>query len=78
MTLHEDLVEVSREYLGFAAERFVRIVLQHIGLAPVDITESDLGRFAAEISAAAGKSLTEAQKEEFRRDVLNLAGQVRT
>jgi len=69
---YTELLEVTRKYLGFAAPRFVKIVLQHIGSTPSNVDKDDLKRFAEEISVAVGKALNSERKAQFKQDVLDL------
>ncbi len=43
LTLHDELVDISRDYLGPAAERFIeRQVSTHLHKKPVEVTAQDL------------------------------------
>ena len=50
---YEQLIEISKDYLGPAAERFVRRQIEfHLEKNPHDLTKDDIGRLAEWIATA--------------------------
>jgi hypothetical protein len=74
-TVYEQVVEVTAEYLGPAAERFVaREVEAHLGKKPKDLTRADVIKLH-DWSKLAIALLTEDSKmvEEFSSNLLAIA-----
>jgi len=69
-----ELVEIARKYIGSTAEYFVRAVLRQIGASPATVSKEHIKAFAEEIPIAAGKALSQEQKNSFAKEVLKLAG----
>ena len=50
---YEQLIEISKDYLGPAAERFIRRQIEfHLEKDPRDLTKEDVGRLAEWIATA--------------------------
>ena len=74
-TLYEQVVDVTMEYLGPAAERFItRQIKTHIGKEPEDLTEDDLEKLVDWIKLAIAL-LTEDSKmvDDFSKSLLQLS-----
>jgi hypothetical protein len=75
-TIYDRVVEVTYEYLGPAAERFVaREVEAHLGKKPQDLTKADIAKLH-DWSRLAIALLTEDSKmvDEFSASLLAIAG----
>jgi wobble nucleotide-excising tRNase len=74
-SLYEQVVDVTMEYLGPAAERFItRQIKTHIGKEPEDLTQDDLEKLVDWIKLAIAL-LTEDNKmvDDFSRSLLELS-----
>lgn len=75
LTLYEQVVNVTVDYLGPAAERFIsRQIQMHIGKEPEDLTKADLEKLVDWIKLAIAL-LSEDSKlvEEFTKSLMALA-----
>lgn len=74
MTLYERVLAISREYMGIAAEdyirRRIRIVMR--GGNPEQLTADRLARLAAGIDMTAKGYMSETKAHDFRDDILAL------
>lgn len=74
-TVYDQVVEVTYDYLGPAAERFVaREVEAHLGKKPEDLTRSDIGKLH-DWTKLAIALLTEDSKlvDEFSKNLMAIA-----
>ena len=74
-SLYEQVVDVTMEYLGPAADRFItRQIKTHIGKEPEDLTEDDLEKLVDWIKLAIAL-LTEDSKmvDDFSTSLLQLS-----
>jgi len=72
MSLYNDLVALSKEYVGFAGELLVKRILKEIGKTPNDLAKGDLLAFANRIPDALGASLPPEKKKKFQDEVKGL------
>lgn len=79
MTLYERVLAISREYMGIAAEdyirRRIRIVMR--GGNPEQLTSDRLARLAAGIDMTAKGYMSETKAHAFRDDILALQDEAR-
>jgi hypothetical protein len=76
-SLYEQILAVARDYMGPAAEDYVRRrlrIVQH-GRDPETITVDRLDRLAAGIDMTAKGYMSPAKARAFRDDILRLKGQ---
>jgi hypothetical protein len=67
------LVTIARKYVGYAAPRFIRAVLQKLRISGADLNASHMQRITNEIPMAVGKALPMEQKKEFQQEIKALA-----
>lgn len=74
MTLYEKILAIAREYMGIAAEDYIRrrIRIVQQGEPPETITVEKLGRLAAGIDMTAKGYMSQAKAESFRNEILAL------
>ena len=74
MTLYEQILAIAREYMGIAAEDYIRrrIRIVQKGRAPETITVDRLDRLAAGIEMTAGGYMSQSKAEAFRDEILAL------
>ena len=70
--LHDELVEISKEWMGVAAKLFVLRILLKIGVNANTVTKSDIPKFAGLIPEVAGSSLSLEGEAQFKKAVLAL------
>lgn len=74
-TIYEQVVEVTYDYLGPAAERFIdRVITVHLGKDPEELSKKDIDKFV-DWAKLAMALLTEDTKEvdEFTKNLLAIA-----
>lgn len=72
--LYDDILAIAREYMGVAAEDYVRRrirIVQH-GKSPETMTADRLDRLAAGIDMTAKGYMSEAKVRSFRDEILAL------
>jgi hypothetical protein len=72
--LYDQILAIAREYMGIAAEDYIRRrirIVQH-GQPPETITEDRLDRLAAGIDMTAKGYMTAAKAQAFRNEILAL------
>lgn len=75
MTLYDRILAIAREYMGIAAEDYIRrrIRIVQRGQAPESITVDRLERLAAGIDMTAKMYMSDERVAAFRADILALA-----
>ena len=74
MRLYDQILAIAREYMGIAAEDYIRRrirIVQH-GQPPETITEDRLDRLAAGIDMTAKGYMSPAKAAAFRKEILAL------
>jgi hypothetical protein len=72
--LYEDILAIARDYMGVAAEDYIRRrirIVQH-GVAPETFCEDRLDRLAAGIDMTAKGYMTDKKAAAFRQAILEL------
>lgn len=74
-SLYEQVVDVTMEYLGPAAERFItRQIKTHIGKEPEDLTEDDLEKLVDWIKLAIALLTEDTEMvDDFSKSLLQLS-----
>lgn len=74
MSLYDRIVEVAREYMGPAAEDYIRRRIRIVqgGKAPEAVEASRLPRLAVGIEMTAKVYISEKKAEAFRQAILDL------
>ena len=73
MALYDDVLNIAREYMGPAAEKFMIRRCTSIRIKnPDEIKKEDIDRLAAAIQTTAKIYLNEAQVLKFKQDILAL------
>jgi hypothetical protein len=74
MRLYDEIVEIAREYMGVAAEDYVRrrIRIVQRGEAPETITRDRIARLAVGIKMTANGYMSERKAAEFHARILSL------
>ena len=74
MSLYDDILAIAREYMGAAAEDYIRRrirIVQH-GQEPEKITVDRLDRLAVGIDMTAKGYMSQRKAEAFRDEILGL------
>ena len=74
MTLYQEILAIAREYMGIAAEDYIRrrIRIVQKGRPPETITEDRLERLAAGIEMTANGYMSQSKADAFRDQILAL------
>lgn len=74
MSLYEDILAITREYMGVAAEDYIRRRIRIVsgGAAPESIVADRLDRLAVGIEMTAKGYMSAEKAELFRRRILGL------
>jgi hypothetical protein len=74
MSLYDDVLGVTKEYMGFAAEEFLARRYKVIigGDDPQAMKKEDISKLASAIGITAAAYMTEAKAALFKQDVLKL------